>query len=182
METEKNKNNISKIKHDNPKENLKAINDEIIINKEKEKIEDQATPFIIKENSYAKWDNIALKQKVIESLKNQVISPIKFPKQFQEEKKIVKSILIYGPPGTGKTLLSRAIASELKGKFFYILSCNIITKWISSDSEKTIKNLFDLARKNKPSVIFIDEIDCILNEKSYYFDDTIRKIKNEFLL
>ena len=182
METEKNKNNISKVKYDNPKENLKDINDESIINKEKEKIEHQITPFIIQENSYIKWENIALKEKVKESLKKQVISPIKFPKKLQEETKPVKSILIYGPPGTGKTLLSRVIASELEGKFFYILSCNIITKWFPSDSEKTIKNLFDLARKNKPSVIFIDEIDCILNEKSYYYNDTIRKIKNEFIL
>ena len=182
METEKNKNNISKVKPDALKENLKDINDENVINKEKEKIEDGTTSFIINENSYVKWENIAGYEKVKEALKEQIISPIKFSKQFQEKQKPVKSILIYGPPGTGKTLLSKAIASEIEGKFFYILACNIITKWFPSDSEKTIKNLFDLARKKKPSVIFIDEIDCILNEKSYYYNDTIRKIKNEFLL
>ena len=182
METEKNKNNISEVKPDALKENLKDINDESKISKGKEKIEDIATSFIINENSYVKWENIVGYEKVKQTLKDQVISPIKFPKQFQDKQKPVKSILIYGPPGTGKTLLSKAISSELEGNFFFILACNIITKWIQSDSDKIIKDLFDLARKKKPSVICIDEIDCILNEKSYYFNDTIRKIKNEFLL
>ena len=182
METEKNKNNISEVKPDALKENLKDINDESKISKGKEKIEDIATSFIINENSYVKWENIVGYEKVKQTLKDQVISPIKFPKQFQDKQKPVKSILIYGPPGTGKTLLSKAIASELDGKFFFILACNIITKWIQSDSDKIIKDLFDIARKKKPSVICIDEIDCILNEKSYYYNDTIRKIKNEFIL
>ena len=179
---EKNKSNISKVKPDALKDNLKDINDENMIKKEKEKIEERATSFIINENSYVKWENIVGYEELKQALKEQIISPIKYPKQFQEKQKPVKSILIYGPPGTGKTLLSKAIAAELEGNFFYILACNIITKWNQSDSDKIIKDLFDLARKKKPSVIFIDEIDCILNEKSYYDNDTIRKIKNEFLL
>ena len=149
---------------------------------ETEKKENRDVSFIIKENSYIKLEDIIGLEKVKEALKEQVISPIKYPKQFQEKQKRLKSILIYGPPGTGKTLLSKAIAAELEGNFFYILACNIITHWHESDPEKMIKNLFELARKKKPSVIFIDEIDCIINEKSYYYNDTIRKIKNELIL
>ena len=48
--------------------------------------------------------------------------------------------------------------------------------------KKNIKDLFDLARRKQPSVIFIDEIDCIVKERSYYDNDSIRKMKNEFIL
>lgn len=71
-----------------------------------------------------------------------------------------KGILFFGPPGTGKTMLMRALAKEIDYPFFYVKSSEIMSKWYG-ESEKNITEIFEIARKHSPCILFFDEIDWI---------------------
>jgi len=92
-----------------------------------------------------------------------------------------KGILLYGPPGTGKSFLAAACATETSGTFYSLSAANIISKWMG-ESERLVKSLFELARKNKPSVIFIDEIDSLLSARSEGENDSTKRVKTQFLI
>ena len=148
---------------------------------EKKKLEDQLSSCIVKEKPNVKWEDVAGLEKAKDSLKEAVIFPIKFPQLFQGKRKPWKGILLYGPPGTGKSYLAKAAATETHGNFFSVSAANIVSKWMG-ESEKLIKGLFDLARKNKPAVIFLDEIDSVLGARTDSENDATRRIKTEFLI
>lgn len=78
--------------------------------------------------------------------------------------KLPRGIIFYGPPGTGKTSLGRALAHEANCNFYYLAGSEIDDKWVGTGSEK-IKAIFDLAKKNYPAIIFIDEIDTIAKKR-----------------
>ncbi len=69
-------------------------------------------------------------------------------------------VLFYGPPGTGKTLLARAVANETNATFIKLTATELVQKFIG-EGARTVREVFDLARKKSPSIIFIDEIDAI---------------------
>ena len=71
-----------------------------------------------------------------------------------------KGVLLHGPPGTGKTLIAKAVANESDASFFSISGPEIMSKFYG-ESEKNLRELFEQAEKNAPSIIFIDEIDSI---------------------
>lgn len=74
--------------------------------------------------------------------------------------KTPQGYLLYGPPGTGKTRIARAICGEAKARFFSVSGSDLYGKY-SGESAPLIRNLFKMARKSAPSIIFIDEIDAI---------------------
>ena len=74
--------------------------------------------------------------------------------------KIPKGILFYGPPGTGKTLLASAVAGETDSTFFNVTGSEFVEKYVGVGA-KRVRTLFEKARKEAPSIIFIDEIDAI---------------------
>lgn len=100
----------------------------------------------------------------LEEVKDELIEVIDFINQSERYKKmgarIPKGILFYGPPGTGKTLLASAVAGETKSAFFSASGSEFVEKYVGVGA-KRIRTLFEKARKEAPSVIFIDEIDAI---------------------
>lgn len=73
-------------------------------------------------------------------------------------------ILLFGPPGTGKTTIARVLASETEASFLAVNAADVFSKWLG-DSERRVKELFTRARDQVPAIIFIDEIDALLERR-----------------
>ncbi len=74
--------------------------------------------------------------------------------------KIPKGVLLYGPPGTGKTLLARAVAGEADVPFYSISGSDFVEMFVGVGASR-VRDLFDQAKQNAPSIVFIDEIDAV---------------------
>lgn len=127
-----------------------------------------------------KWEDVVGLDSTKNALYEAVVLPKKFPSMFTGTRQPWSAILMYGPPGTGKSFLARAVASESGSSFFAISSSDIMSKW-QGESEKTVKILFETARREAPSVIFIDEIDSIAGARSDGEQESTRRVKNQFL-
>jgi len=149
--------------------------------KEEEKLQGALSSAIVTESPNVKWDDVSGLEGAKEGLKEAVVLPIKFPQLFDEVRQPWRGILLYGPPGTGKSFLAKACATECEGTFFSISSSDLVSKWMG-ESERLIKQLFNMAREKKPSIIFIDEIDSLCGQRSEGENDSARRIKTEFLV
>lgn len=149
---------------------------------EKKKLQNKLEGAIVIEKPKVKWSDVAGLEGAKEALKEAVILPIKFPHLFTGKRIPWKGILLFGPPGTGKSYLAKAVATEANNStFFSVSSSDLMSKWLG-ESEKLVKNLFELARQHKPSIIFIDEIDSMCSARSDNENDSVRRIKTEFLV
>jgi transitional endoplasmic reticulum ATPase len=74
-------------------------------------------------------------------------------------------VLLYGPPGTGKTTIAKALATEVRASFYEQSAADLLSKYVG-ESEERVARLFSRARENRPSIIFIDEIDALLKRRS----------------
>ena len=136
---------------------------------------------ILTETPNVRWDDVAGLEGAKEALREAVILPIKFPHLFTGQRKPWRGILLYGPPGTGKSYLAKAVATEAKSTFFSVSSSDLVSKWLG-ESEKLVKQLFQMARENKPSIVFIDEVDSLCGTRGEGESEASRRIKTEFLV
>lgn len=138
---------------------------------------------VVTEKPNVKWDDVAGLDQAKDSLKETVILPTRFPQLFTGKRKPFKGILLYGPPGTGKSYLAKAVATEADSTFFSVSSSDLVSKW-QGESERLVKNLFEMARESPGSraIIFIDEVDSLCGSRSEGESDSARRIKTEFLV
>ncbi|XP_061952438.1 peroxisomal ATPase PEX1-like isoform X2 [Populus nigra] len=117
-----------------------------------------------------------------ESLQELVMLPLRRPDLFNGGLlKPCRGILLFGPPGTGKTMLAKAIAKEAGASFINVSMSTITSKWFGED-EKNVRALFTLAAKVSPTIIFVDEVDSMLGQRTRVGEhEAMRKIKNEFM-
>ena len=91
----------------------------------------------------------------------EIVAFLRSPEKFTEiGARIPKGVLLVGPPGTGKTLLARAVAGEADVPFFSISGSDFVEMYVGVGASR-VRDLFDQAKKNSPSIIFIDEIDAV---------------------
>ncbi|KAG8190496.1 hypothetical protein JTE90_006670 [Oedothorax gibbosus] len=128
-----------------------------------------------------KWSDIAGLEFVKTTVQEIVIWPLLRPDIFQGLRAPPRGILLFGPPGTGKTLIGKCIATESNSTFFCISASSLASKWVG-ESEQLVRALFTVANLNQPAVIFIDEIDSLLSQRSDKDQDFTRKLKTEFLV
>lgn len=113
------------------------------------------------ERSKISFQDIGGMEDLKEEIRIKIIHPLNHPEIYKAYgKKIGGGILMYGPPGCGKTLLARATAGEVNSYFLSIGIHDVMDMWLGQ-SERNLHNLFEMARRYKPCVIFIDELDAL---------------------
>ena len=95
--------------------------------------------------------------------------------------KPAKGILLFGPPGTGKTMLMRALANDIKAGFYLVKASNLISPF-PGDTERKISDVFSIAKKNAPCVLFFDEIDAVSKSREMETDETHRQGLSQLLV
>ena len=136
---------------------------------------------IVQEDSNVAWDDVCGLHIAKAQLKEAVVLPMKYPQLFTGKRQPWKGILLYGPPGTGKSYLAKAVATEAESTFFSVSSSDLVSKF-QGESEKLIRALFELARSQAPSVVFVDEIDSLCSARTSNESESSKRIKTEFLI
>jgi len=141
--------------------------------------DDDAINFIT--NTTSSFAEVGGMDEVKNEISLKIIKPLEHPDLYKAYgKKIGGGILLYGPPGCGKTHLARATAGEINASFINVGINDILDMWIGS-SERNLHEIFELARKNTPCVIFIDEIDALGANRSDVNKTAGRTVINQFL-
>jgi len=137
--------------------------------------------FVIIEKPDIKWKDIGGLENQANEIREVVELPLKKPELF---KKIgiqpPKGILLYGEPGTGKTLLAKAVASSTNSTFIEIVGSELVQKFIG-EGAKLVNEVFALAKKKAPAVIFIDEIDALAARRVEIGTSGEREVNRTFM-
>jgi len=118
------------------------------------------------------WQDVGGLEETEERLRETIQWPLEYPEVFQQlDMEAARGVLLYGPPGTGKTLLAKAVANEAQSNFISIKGPELLNKYVG-ESEKGVREVFEKARQNAPTVIFFDEIDSIAGERGQRMGDS----------
>ena len=127
------------------------------------------------------YDDIGGMGATIDQLREMVELPLRYPELFQRlGVDPPKGVLLHGPPGTGKTRLARAVANESDAEFFLINGPEIMGS-AYGESEKRLREVFEEAAKNAPSIVFIDEIDSIAPKRGQVSGEAEKRLVAQLL-
>ena len=127
------------------------------------------------------WEDIGDLEEAKQKIREIVEWPMRHPELFQRLGiEPPKGILLYGPPGNGKTLLARALANEIGAYFITINGPEIMSKFYG-ESEQRLREIFQEAEKNAPSIIFIDEIDAIAPKREEVTGEVEKRVVAQLL-
>jgi transitional endoplasmic reticulum ATPase len=127
------------------------------------------------------YEDIGGLDDVIQKLREMIELPLRYPEIFEKlGVEAPKGVLLYGPPGTGKTMLAKAVANETDAHFIHLSGPEIMSKFYG-ESEANIREVFQEAEKNAPSIIFIDEIDAIAPKRSEVTGEVERRVVAQLL-
>src|SRR3989338_30359 len=117
----------------------------------------------------------------VQKIREMVELPMRHPELFERLGiEPPKGVLIYGPPGCGKTLLAKAVANESEAHFITINGPEIVSKFVG-EAEERLRNIFQDAENNAPSIIFIDEIDSIAPKREEVVGEVEKRIVAQLL-
>jgi SpoVK/Ycf46/Vps4 family AAA+-type ATPase len=133
------------------------------------------------ERPKTRFDDVGGMDAVKQEFRMKVLYPIRNPELFSAYgKKVGGGVLLYGPPGCGKTLLSRACAGEMDATFMAIGIHQVLDMWLGS-SEKLLHEIFALARRHAPCILFFDEVDALAADRVHMRHSAGRTLINQFL-
>ncbi len=117
----------------------------------------------------------------IQKIREMVELPLRHPELFERLGiEPPKGVLLYGPPGTGKTMLAKAVANETNAHFISISGPEIMSKFYG-ESEERLRQIFEEAKENAPSIIFIDEIDAIAPKREEVTGEVEKRVVAQLL-
>jgi len=127
------------------------------------------------------YEDIGGLHEAIQKIREMVELPLKHPELFKRLGiEPPKGVLLYGPPGCGKTLLAKAVANETDAHFYAINGPEIMSKFYG-ESEQRLREIFEEAKKNAPSIIFIDEIDAIAPKREEVTGEVEKRVVAQLL-
>ena len=159
----------------NPKQAV-VITDATEVNVRSEAVEvrEEAVPEVA-------YEDIGGLDDEIKKIREMVELPLKHPEIFERLGiEAPKGVLLHGPPGTGKTLLAKAVANETNSHFIVINGPEIMSKFYGQ-SEENLRNMFEEAEKNAPSIVFIDEVDAIAPKREEAKGEVERRVVAQLL-
>ncbi len=134
-----------------------------------------------KKTPNVRYEDIGGLKNAIYKIREMVELPLKHPELFERLGiEPPKGVLLHGPPGCGKTLLAKAVANETDSNFYLINGPEIMSKYYG-ESEKQLREIFEKAEKNAPSIIFIDEIDSIAPKRESIGGEVERRVVSQLL-
>ena len=117
----------------------------------------------------------------IRKVREMIELPLRYPELFERlGVEAPKGVLLHGPPGTGKTLLAKAVASETNANFASISGPEIMSKFYG-ESEGRLREIFEQAQENAPSIIFIDELDSIAPKREEVTGEVEKRVVSQLL-
>ena len=135
----------------------------------------------LKKDSRVTYEDIGGLEKQIQRIREMIELPLKYPEIFNRLGiEAPKGLLLFGPPGTGKTLIARAVANETDAYFIHVNGPEIINKFYG-ESEARLREIFDTATNNAPSIIFLDEIDAISPKRENVNGDVEKRVVAQLL-
>ncbi len=127
------------------------------------------------------YEDIGGLEQELSHVREMIELPLKFPDLFTELGiDPPKGVLLSGPPGTGKTLIARAISNEVRAHFIHVNGPELIHKFYG-ESEAKLRQVFDEARKNSPSIIFFDEMDALAPKRANVVGDVEKRVVAQLL-
>tara|TARA_Y100000034_G_scaffold49087_1_gene60671 strand:- start:8474 stop:10756 length:2283 start_codon:yes stop_codon:yes gene_type:complete len=149
-------------------------NTEVVLSNKPVEISDETIPEVTYEDIGGLTDEV-------KKIREMVEVPLKHPEVFERlGVEPPKGVLLHGPPGTGKTLLAKAVANESDANFILLNGPEVMSKFYG-ESEKKIRDIFEEAEKNAPSIIFIDEIDSIAPQREDVGGEVERRVVSQLL-